>query len=533
MKRLTLCGFVVCVVAVFVGCGTGKGQDLSGRASIAIEWPEPGRLIPKAANFVRVRAVTTGGAPVGTQPPAVGRPTPPASSTSVITIDNLPVGANITFIAEAFSQNPDAVGGQTAQASGQQTLLIRNDAPNTFDISMASTVGRVTFERNGVTIGEGETLNLVAGEDANLAAQARTAGTPGALVLVDPNNWAWTSGNTNLKINSTTTATGPTVVARGHATVTAALNIMETESNVPGSLNIQVVQPLYPGAVDGAIAADATGFGDVAAGPMDTKAVGDRAFALITRLDPFGKFSQREVDIHDSETLAIVGNWVPTFGSTRPNNIVRNTSGIAMSYDPEISPPGTAVVVNWRDTGAINWSQDQLDSLIIEDMSARKSHTYVLQDGPGVGFRVTKLRDATGQIVKQFLAPNGSPATTNRITVDDEENVYFGHGDTSPWVSKIDKNGDRQPFDVTNNSFQNVVDIDFDQGLVYVMDSTAGGGNMGRIYVFGQSGTLVQTIPIPGSVDDSPLRMSTFRGQIFIVTTGGGRGGFAVRKVFR
>ncbi len=530
MKQFALIGAVISVIALIAGC-SGGGRVLSGRASIAIEWPEPSRLIPKAANFVRVRAFTSTDTPIGSQPPAVSRPVPPASSTTTINIDNLPVGENITFRAEAFAQNPDAVGGQIPQASGQQTLLIRNDAPNTFDISMASTVSQVTFERNGAPIAG--TLDLIAGEDANITAQARTPAPGNALVLVDPNNWSWTSGNANLKVNSTSTATGPTVVVRGQATVTAALNIMETESNIPGSLNVQVVQPLYPGAVNGNIAGDATGFGDVGSGPMDTRAPGDRVFALITRMDPLGKFSRREVDIHDSETMAIVGNFVPTFVNTPPSLIVRNSTGIAIAYEPEISPPSSASVINWRDTGAIRWTSSGLDSLSILDISARVGHTYVMQDGPGVGFRITKLRDSDGRIVKQMLAPNGTPPTADDMTVDDEENIYIATGDAAPWVIKMDKNGDQQPFNVTSIPFVNIIDIDFDQGLVYVLDEAADATRIGTVFIFGQSGSHVQTVAVPRiGPNESARRMSVFRGQIFVISDDRPTG-FRIRKISR
>jgi hypothetical protein len=514
------------MVSVAVGCG-GGGKDTSGRASIAIEWPEPGRLIPKAANFVRVRAFTAGGDPVGTQPASVGRPVAPASSTSTITIDNLPVGANITFRAEAFAQNPDNVAGQIPQASGQQTLLIRNDAENTFDISMASTVSAITFQRDATPIAG--TLNLVAGEDANITAQARN--TTGALVLVDNNNWSWNSGNADLKVNSGAAATGATVIARGQATFTAALNVMETESNIPSALNIQVVEPTYPGAVDGAIAGDATGFGDVASGPMDTKAPGDRVFALITRLDPLGKFSQREVDIHDSETLARVpsGNFVPSFAGPPAQHIVRNSTGIALSYDNQTSE---ATVVNFRDDGSRVWSSVGLGFLAILDLTARKGHTYVMQDGPGVGFRVSKLRDSDGAIVKEYLAPRN--ITPGRITVDDEESIYFLHSDGNPLIMKIDRNGDPQPFDPGNVSVNSPIDIDFDQGLIFVLDgSPSASGVAGVVYVLGQAGRLVQTIPVPELVaGENARRMSVFRGQIFVITEIT-RGGFQIRKVHR
>ena len=532
LRRNHLIATLAIVAALWAGCG-GGGPDRSGRASIAIEWPEPGRLIPKAANFVRVRAVTSGGDPIGTQPPAVARPIPPASATTTINIDNLPVGENITFRAQAFAQNPDTVGGQIPQASGQQTLLIRNDAQNTFDISMASTVSQVTFERDGAPIVG--TLNLTAGEDANVTAQARTA--TNALVLVDPNNWSWTSGNVSLRINSTSTATGPTVVARGDATVTAAVNIMETESSIPGNLTVNVVAPLYPGAVDGNIAGGASDGGDIASGPMITKAAGDRGFALMTRdpCSPFATCPRREVDIHDADSpsLAGVGNFIPTPINPLPNFIVRNSTGLALAYDNVISPASNATVVNFNDSGGSLWTSPSLDAVPILDITARRSHTYALQNAAGLGIRVTKLRDSNGQIVKRLFAPpevtlEPIPFPNISFTADDEENIYFGFRDASlaNRVVKIDKNGDTQPFVIDQFvSIGFLQDIDFDQGLVYVLDNT------GFIFVCGQSGVLVQTIPLPDD-DVSTRRMSVFRGQIFLLR-GPDSGAFSILKISR
>ena len=525
MKAIRPIIVLFAAVALWAGCGGGGGQDRSGRASIAVQWPEPGRLIPKAAHFVRVRAVTSGGDPVGTQPDAVDRPGPGEDSTTVITINGLPVGATITFIAEAFANDPDPGNPDPgpAQARGQQAILIRNDAPNTFDISMASSVAQIAVF-NGPTEVIGN-LNVIAGQDIPLTAQARNA--TGAMVLVDDSNWDWSrSGTTEITFNSQPSATGPSVTARGHATIPiATIRIQEGEASKIRDIPIQVVEPNYPGAVDGNIADGALGFGDVASGPMDTKADGDRAFALITR-NPCQLLdcTHRDVDIYDSETLAIRGSFIPTFAGPFPHLIVRNSTGIAIGYDNQTSP---STIINWRDDGTIRWTSESLDMIGLLDISARRGHTYALQDAPGVGFRVTKLRDSDGRIVKRFFGPPGT-TRADRITVDDEENIYLGVGGGTPWVTKMDRNGDPQPFDVQTIPFQFVLDIDFDQGLVYVMDSTNGGGIMGRVFVFGQSGKLVQTIPLPGSADDSPMRMSVFRGQVFIVTNR-----FQILKFFR
>jgi hypothetical protein len=307
---------------------------------------------------------------------------------------------------------------------------------------------------------------------------------------------------------------------------------METESNVPGSVAIQVVEPTYPGAVDGAIAGDATGFGDVGAGPKDTKAPGDRIFALVTKNSPTGG-PFRVVDIHDADDSAPpelegVGNFVPTFAGPPAENIVRTSTGIALTYDNQTAE---ATVVNFRDDGSRVWASVGLGFLPILDITARKGHTYVMQDGPGVGFRVSKLRDTDGAIVKEFLAPRN--ITPGRITVDDEENIYFLHSDGSPLIMKIDRNGDPRPFDPGNTVVNSPLDIDFDQGLIFVLDGSPPSGSAGIVRVFGQAGRLVQTISVPQLVSgENARRMSVFRGQIFVITEVS-RGGFLIRKVHR
>jgi len=237
-RRLPLAAVVSTVIYIIAGCG-GGGHNASGRASISILWPEPTRLIPKATNFVRVRALTSGGDPIGTLAPAVGRPGIGQQQTTTIHIDNLPVGATITFRAEAFSVNPD-VTPSTPQARGQQAILIRNDAPNSFDISMASTVTQLAVFRGATEITT--TLNLTAGEDAALNVVARDGA--GSMVLVDPTNFRWSSGNTNLKLNFGSTVTGLTATARGQATIpTAAINLNESESSINRAVNVSVVEP--------------------------------------------------------------------------------------------------------------------------------------------------------------------------------------------------------------------------------------------------------------------------------------------------
>ena len=536
MKRASLFAAVITVLVVSVGCGGGGGgKDSSGRATIAIQWPEPGRLIPKAANFVKVRALSPG----ATDAPAVPRPALGEDNTSQITIDNLPVGATVVFLAEAFAQNPDLVPGQTPQASGQQAILIRWPEPNTFDISMASTVNQIAVFR-GATELTGP-LELLAGEDAALSVQARDSG--GAMVLVAPENWTWNSGSAALRLNTVLSVTGPTATARAHDTIQADINIQEAESNTVRALTVNAVDPLYPGFVDEALADEVTGVGDIAAGPIDTKAPGDRVWVTETR----GNF--RVVDTLRWEDLTAVGTpFIVPLGST---DLARNSRGIAVGRSTDFSTTQSDVST-FRDDGSRVWQNDQLGMLAILDITARKGFTYVLQDGPGVGFRVTKLRDDTGAIVKQFLTPPGF--TPFRLTADDEGNLYFltfensssvdrsaelskyisarkpNRGATrshQPVIFKMSDNAESAAFIYPAADLQYGEDLDFDQGLIYVLQN-----NDRRIQAFGQDGALVQTIPFTIPDTEFASRLAAFDGALFTLNIdfNGRTADFAVRS---
>src|SRR5688500_11612301 len=192
---------ILILVCAIPGCGgSGSAQTSTSRASVRIEWPGTGRLIPAASNYIRVRAWTLDGQPVGTTPPAVQRPATGVNQTSEIIIDQLPVGQTVTIRAEAF---PDAgldSGGKKAQARGDTMLLIRNDAPNTFDISMASTVRSLTVNliQNGQTV---QPPYLFEAGDLIIAA-VQSRDTEGDTVLVTSSNLQWTrSGGAGVLMN--------------------------------------------------------------------------------------------------------------------------------------------------------------------------------------------------------------------------------------------------------------------------------------------------------------------------------------------
>ena len=95
----------------------------------------------------------------------------------------------------------------------------------------------------------------------------------------------------------------------------------------------------------------------------------------------------------------------------------------------------------------------------------------------------------------------------------------------------MDKNGDQQPFNISPVTFSEVLDLDFDQGLIYVLEEGPANGPVAIVRVFGQTGKLVQTIQISRKdPDEIPRRMSVFNGQVFVVTINGS-GQFTIRQI--
>src|ERR1044071_894783 len=104
MRALAIIGSLVCVVLLIntPGCG-GSGSGAGGRAVFKVLWPVPSRLIPLAANSIKVdirRGTTVVASKILARPAQGGQ--------GQADFDTLPVGS-LNATATAYP-NPDATG---------------------------------------------------------------------------------------------------------------------------------------------------------------------------------------------------------------------------------------------------------------------------------------------------------------------------------------------------------------------------------------------------------------------------------------
>jgi peptidylprolyl isomerase len=192
-------------------------QSGTTRATIAIEWPvrTETRLIPVASNSIKV-TITNGAAFTTTQ--IIARPAASA------TFENLPPGA-LTITAEAFS---DAAASVTpAQASGVQTVTAVADEPFAINLTMNSTIDRLTLTQSAQQVAVGQ----IGGFDVTAQDAA------GNLVLTGPSTWQWASSepSTASLVTNGASATA-TALTAGATTVT----VTETESGKTATLPLVV-----------------------------------------------------------------------------------------------------------------------------------------------------------------------------------------------------------------------------------------------------------------------------------------------------
>jgi hypothetical protein len=195
MKNPILVVVVLIASIVFglAGCGGGSSpaSSLLGDAKVSVDWPAPTRLIPAAANSVKI--TITG--PTGAQSQVVSRPAAVASQTTPILFTGVPIG-DYTVLAEAF---PTTNGTGIAQASGVATLTVTQGNTSTFSITLDSTVTNLTISPLTNPV-----INVA--QTHTVSATDSTA----RLVLVDPAQFLWTSGS-NATLNGAASATGNSV----------------------------------------------------------------------------------------------------------------------------------------------------------------------------------------------------------------------------------------------------------------------------------------------------------------------------------
>lgn len=226
MKRLSLllCALPLLGATVaLTGCGGASSLSTAatttGRATLAITWPETTRLIPTAANSITVRFLQ-GSTVVATQ--TVARPS--SGNTSTVTFDSLPLGS-LTVVASAY---PNADGSGIAQASATTTAVIASGQTTTVGITMVSTISTLSASVGSSSLAQGATTSITANaKDAS-----------NNTVLISSGTLSYSSSNTAV---ATVSAAGVvTGVAPGSATVT----VTESESGKSATATLTVTAPV-------------------------------------------------------------------------------------------------------------------------------------------------------------------------------------------------------------------------------------------------------------------------------------------------
>jgi hypothetical protein len=201
------------------GCGSSGTNPAAsietGRATLAIRWPERSRLIPVASESIRV-TIFRGSSLLAER--LLTRPS--NGGTSTADFDRLPVG-EATFRAVGLP-NADGSGVGQAKADAVVPIVVGQVVP--VRITMASTIDRIEIGPANPLVAPGGTISLV----------AAAKNTAGEIVLTDSSTLVWTSQNTAL---ATVTAEG---AVTGVATGSVIIEAREVESGKIGTVTVQV-----------------------------------------------------------------------------------------------------------------------------------------------------------------------------------------------------------------------------------------------------------------------------------------------------
>lgn len=213
------------VLFLLFGCGGGGGgggTQHSGSAVITVNWPSRSRLIPVAANSIRVFFKQ------GQQTLADRLiPRPSAGGQSVTTVDGIAAGAVIVD-ATAY---PTVDGSGVAQAHGQTQATIVAGGSVSIGLVMDSTI-------NQIVIAGPSSVTLTQGESSTLSMTAKDAS--GAVVLTNPKTIVWSSARASyVTVNSSGTITG--VTATGSSPGPVSVSVSETESGKSDTVSVTVL----------------------------------------------------------------------------------------------------------------------------------------------------------------------------------------------------------------------------------------------------------------------------------------------------
>ncbi|HEY3330697.1 MAG TPA: hypothetical protein VGK19_11785 [Capsulimonadaceae bacterium] len=531
------------------------------------------RLIPLASGVIVVTASLTnvGAPPPRIAASSVLVLTPPTGSTSVTTgsITGLPVGQSVYFTARAYPAGTvvDAAGnagGAIEQAKGTSLPVPITTGTNVFSVSLASDVTKIA---TSVTFSPGHSgSDITIGDYVDLSATPQDAA--GNTVLVDDSKMVWSSSDSfslgtfggGSASNGITTFTGPKVRARIVAPASGLngiVKIVDTESPTavgavsgtsPAGASFIVVKPNTTGVVQKAVGGSTTGITDPCGGNSVEALVrprsgaNPRAVAISNFLPPvtIGK----DLKNASKQTVYIA---VPSFLGANPGApppadtlvkaftvgvvaedasqrfiipkpatggsfqyITRNSTGLVLANATtvtEFGAPTASPTPKTLYSSPITFTNIQ--SLASATLMTGETYTYVLDKLAGGTFRVSKLDDASLNIVSSFaVSATILPATANGATIaaDDEGSVYVG----GTKIAKYDAAGTAvSAFNVTGLGIPlpAYAAVSVANGVVYAMDSSP---TLPRIVELGLTGK-----PIDILILQPATTFSTFSGAVY------------------
>lgn len=215
------------------GCGGNAIHDAAaptkngttGRATFTIRWPETSRLIPFAANSIKI-TVSREGALVGEQ--LVTRPANGGAATAIF--ERVPLGP--TLVRAVAYPNADGSGVSQAQADTSITVVAGQTTP--VKLSLQSTINKIDVTPPVSALTVGQTASLI----------ATPKNESGEVVLVAPSTLVWSSQAptvANVDVSGQVTAVG---------VGTATIEVKETESGKTAALPLIVTSVPDPGSGD-------------------------------------------------------------------------------------------------------------------------------------------------------------------------------------------------------------------------------------------------------------------------------------------
>ncbi|MGC4042784.1 MAG: FG-GAP-like repeat-containing protein [Armatimonas sp.] len=212
---------------IVAGCGSSTAPSpgvvaATGRATLTVKWPERSRLIPFAAESIKVRLVN-GNTLLGES--VLARPA--GGGMASTTFDSLPIGS---AMVQAWAYpTPGATG--TPQAQGQVAVQVVASQTVQVGLTLGSTIDRIE-------ITSATSSPMTVGGTRALAATARNA--TGDVVITNNSTITWQSDTPS--VATVNNAGLVTAVASGQATIRAT----ETESGKTITALLTVNGPIVP-----------------------------------------------------------------------------------------------------------------------------------------------------------------------------------------------------------------------------------------------------------------------------------------------